>query len=398
VAQLSDVPKVLRAAGPVPFLKRIVREIVDDNLFTLAGGLAYSWLFAIFPFLVFLMNLFPLFARGHEQATKEGMRVFLFAALPDAAARILWEQMERRITNIVNDPNLFIASVSLLVALWAASKGVGVTMAAMEKCYELEKGRAFYTRRPMAFGLTLMLSGLVMVLVLLLPAGASFKAWITGGATSTSARAGVAPGESSFPGTPATQPSANSAHSATQPTTHPAAAKAKAVEHALAEHAWALRTFDVVRGLLAILVVLLILGLLYHFGPGVKHRWRYLTPGSVFVLASWVFIALAFRYYVNHFGQSKYQETYGSVGGVAILLLLFYLDALILLIGAQINSEIDFDVLQVPRGSRNFRLAERRVAGVSPAASPAPATPREIAKTPDGNGVGADVTISHGAD
>jgi membrane protein len=388
MARLSDVPKVLRAARPLPFLKRIVREIVDDNLLTLAGGLAYAWLFAIFPFLVFLMNLFPLFASGHELATKEGMRVFLFAALPDAAARILWEQMERRITNTINDPNVFIAAVSLLVALWAASKGVGVTMAAMEKCYELEKGRAFYTRRPMAFGLTLMLSGLVLVLVLLLPAGAAFKAWVTGGTTSTAMRAGIEPGAESFPGTPATRPSE---HSSTRPTTHPAAA---AVEHALAEHAWALGAFDIVRGLLAVFVVLLILALLYHFGPGVKHRWQYLTPGSVFVLGSWVLVALAFRYYVNHFGQSKYQETYGSVGGVAVLLLLFYLDALILLIGAQINSEIDFDVLQVPRGSRNFRLAEQR-AGVSP-----PTTRRGNVtdKTVADDVVDAESTVSHGAD
>jgi hypothetical protein len=240
----------------------------------------------------------------------------------------------------------------------------------------------------MAFALTLMLSGLVMVLVLLLPAGASFKAWITGGATSTAMRAGVTPGEQSFPGTPSTHPSE---HSATQATTQPAAA-ADAVEHALAEHAWALRTFDIVRGLLAVLVALLILALLYHFGPSVKHRWHYLTPGSVFVLASWVLIALAFRYYVNHFGQSKYQETYGSVGGVAVLLLLFYIDALVLLIGAEINSEIDFDVLQVPRGSRNFRLAERR-AGVSPMVRSLAASAKG-----DGNGVDADSTASHGAD
>src|SRR3954451_10258920 len=126
MARLRDVPVVLRTVRPWPFVKRIIREIVDDNLFTLAGGLAYSWLFAIFPFLVFLMNLFPLFARGHEAATKEGMKVFLFAALPDAAAQILWEQMGKRIPNIVSDPNPFIATISLLVALWAASKGVGV--------------------------------------------------------------------------------------------------------------------------------------------------------------------------------------------------------------------------------------------------------------------------------
>jgi membrane protein len=310
MARLADVPVVLRTVGAWPFLKRIVREVLDDNLFTLAGGLAYSWLFALFPYLVFLMNLFPFFAIGHEAATKDGMRVFLFAALPDPAADMLWNHMKGRIDAIIADRSAPIAVLSLLVALWAASKGIGVTMAAMERCYELEKGRAFYTRRPMAFGLTVTVSLLVFVLVLLLPAGAAFKSWTVGQAESVSY--------------------------------------------------WGLWAFDIVRGSLAVGVVVLILALFYHFGPSVKHRWNFITPGSLFVLISWVLVALAFRYYVNHFGKSKYEETFGSVGGAAVLLLLFYIDALVLLIGAEINSEIDFEVLKVPRGTRNFRIAERR--------------------------------------
>ena len=341
MARLADVPLVLRTVGAWAFLKRIVREILDDNLFTLAGGLAYSWLFALFPYLVFLMNLFPFFAIGHEDATKDGMRVFLFAALPDPAANMLWTHMQGRIDAIIANRSAPIAVVSLLVALWAASKGIGVTMAAMERCYELEKGRAFYTRRPMAFGLTLMVSLLVFVLVLLLPAGAAFKSWVTGGATPIAIRAGVAP------------------ESTTRPADSPSTAPATATAAEVAEHPWVLAVFDLVRGVLAIGVVVLILALFYHFGPSVKHRWRFVTPGSLFVLISWVLVALAFRYYVNHFGKSKYEETFGAVGGAAVLLLLFYIDALVLLIGAEINSEIDFEVLKVPRGTRNFRAAER---------------------------------------
>ena len=59
MARLRDVPIILRTVGPWEFLKRIFREILDDNLFTLAGGLAYAWLFAIFPFFIFLLALIP---------------------------------------------------------------------------------------------------------------------------------------------------------------------------------------------------------------------------------------------------------------------------------------------------------------------------------------------------
>ena len=312
MARLRDVPVVLRTVGTWAFVKRIVREILDDNLFTLAGGLAYAWLFAIFPFLVFLMNLFPLLYKSTEEAagTKAGMKVFLQTALPDPAAATLWNHMDTRIDAIIKSPSGWIASIGLLVALWAASKGIGVTMAAMERCYELERGRAFYTRRPMAFGLTMMVTALVFAIVLLLPAGAAFKAWIVGSSENVSF--------------------------------------------------WAIWIFDAIRGILAAATVLLILALLYHFGPSVKHRWTFLSPGSVFVFVAWIGLGLGFRYYVNHFGRSKYEETYGSVGGAAILLLLFYIDALVMLIGAEINSEIDFEVLKVPRGTRNFLPAEDR--------------------------------------
>jgi membrane protein len=311
MASLRDVPVVMRTVGPRVFARRIVREILDDNLFTLAAGLAYSWLFAIFPFLIFLLNLFGYVAGNKLDKLPDGLEVFLRAALPDPAANLLWTHMEERMVKVAANPSGWAMLISLAVALWAASGGVAVTMAAMEKCYELEKGRAFYKRRPMAFGLTLMVSGLVIVLVLLLPAGAAFKSWML---DTDSQRVSY----------------------------------------------WGLRAFDLVRGGMAIAVVLLILALLYHFGPSVKHRWQFVTPGAVFVLATWVLVGLGFRYYVNHFGKTKYEETYGSVGGAAILLLLFYIDALVLLIGSQINSEVDFEVLNVPRGTRNFRIAERQ--------------------------------------
>jgi membrane protein len=370
MARLSDVPVVLRAVGFVPFVRRIVREILDDNLFTLAAGLAYSWLFAIFPFLVFLLNLFPYLAGGRLAETRDGVQTFLKAALPDPAADMLWTHMSARIEKVVETPNPWVMIASLAVALWAASGGIAVTMAAMEKCYELEKGRAFYKRRPMAFGLTVMVSALVVVLVMLLPAGAAFKSWLI---QNNSERA-------SF---------------------------------------WGLWAFDTVRAVMAVAVVLLILAVLYHFGPGVRHRWQFVTPGAVFVLGTWVLVGLGFRYYVNHFGKTKYEETYGSVGGAAILLLLFYIDALVLLIGSQINSEIDFEVLKVPRGTRNFRVAERRLDQPAPAGASHEGSGRPVANADadavadtdadagvgvgEPAGVGAepgarDVAASHGAD
>ena len=327
MARLQDFPVVIRRIGWREFLRRVWRELGDDHLFTFAAALAYAWLFAIFPFIIFTLNVVTYLPVGNQKATQEGIHFFLQKSLPNLAADTLRDTVDNTLDKIRENRSGGVLSVSLLVALWAASGGVNVTMYVLEKCYELDKGqafRAFHTRRPMAIGLTAMVSALLLLVVLLLPVGATFKGWLLEN------RAGQV-------------------------------------------STWALFVYDTVRVCLAVAVALLILGVIYHFGPGVKHYWHLVTPGAVFTLTVWVLVGFAFRYYVNHFGASSYRETYGTVGAVAILLLLFYIDAVVLLIGAEINSEIDFELLQVPRGTRNFRIAERRVASVEPRPRPAPA-------------------------
>jgi hypothetical protein len=97
--------------------------------------------------------------------------------------------------------------------------------------------------------------------------------------------------------------------------------------------------WQVIRHGLALMFLLWVIALVYHFGPNVRQRFRLLTPGAVFTVFVWIVLGFAFRFYVDRFG--KYGQTYGAVGGVIILLFFFYLDALVLLIGAEINAEID---------------------------------------------------------
>jgi membrane protein len=307
MARLADIPIVLREVGLRPFARRVWNEVLDDHLLVFAGSLAYAWLFAIFPFFIFLLNLIPFLPLNENVAVRE-LEVFLKALLPDLAAQTLLDSMRGAIDNAIAHRRGGVLSASLLVALWGASGGIGVTMAALDKCYEIDRPRAFYKRRPMAFGLTAAAAVLVGVVALLLPAGAAFRDWVV---------------------------------QYRMPTVS----------------AWAIGSFDLIRGSLAIAAALAFVSLLYHFGPSVKRHYRFITPGSAFTLVCWVVIGLAFRVYVARFGEN-YHKTYGPVGGVAVLLLLFYVDALILLIGAEINSEIEYAVLKVERGSTNFRAAE----------------------------------------
>ncbi len=94
---------------------------------------------------------------------------------------------------------------------------------------------------------------------------------------------------------------------------------------------------------------------IYYFGINIRQRFNALSPGAIFTIGVWLILGIAFRIYVDRFALRSYDRTYGTVGGVCILLLFFYIDAVVLLIGAEINSEIDFEVLGVERGTRDFR-------------------------------------------
>ena len=103
------------------------------------------------------------------------------------------------------------------------------------------------------------------------------------------------------------------------------------------------------RYIVAIALMLAVLCLLYTFGTRVRHRFSFVTPGAIFTLLVWIILGESFRFYVDKFG--KYQKTYGAVGGVAIILLFFYLDALVMLIGAEINNQINLTINKLERSN-----------------------------------------------
>ena len=82
------------------------------------------------------------------------------------------------------------------------------------------------------------------------------------------------------------------------------------------------------------------MALIYYFAPDVKRQeWVWITPGSVLATVLWLLISLAFKFYVVHF--TSYNATYGTIGGVIVLMLWFYVSSLAVLIGAELNAELE---------------------------------------------------------
>jgi len=312
MARLRDMPTVFRTMGFIPFVKKVYFEINDDNLFTWAASLAYSWLFAIFPFFVFLLTLIPQLPHGWKTEAVERINSAV-KTLPHETQVTLRTYLEPKLNQLLYAPPpgiKGILSLGLVLTIWAASGGLNNTMAAMNKCYDVENPRPFYKQRPLAVGLTIVVATAILGVVILIPIGTLVTQYLT---TSADKMIGAI----------------NTSTATSLPT-----ASATSVLNPV----W-LVLWQVLRYGVGLALMLFVVTIVYHFGPAIKQRWRILTPGSVFTVVSWVLLGLVFRIYVDKYG--KYGQTYGAVGGVAVMLLLFYLDALVLLIGAEINAEVD---------------------------------------------------------
>lgn len=299
MARLRDVAPVLESFGTWAFLKRVWQQVNEDGIFVWASALAYSWLFACFPFLIFLMSLVPLLPLHTQKTASNVVADVVHHTLPAKAVPIIMDNIDA----VMNSPGRKgLLSIGLIVTLWAASGGMSMTMAALDQCYDIEHGRPYYKQRPMAIALTIVVTIFVLAVLVLMPIGTLVEQWLQS--------RGHLVGRVS---------------------------------------AWA---FDLARYGLAMVLMLAILAVTYYFGPSIRQKFQPISPGAVFSICIWVLLDLAFRFYIDRFG--RYEKTYGTVGGVAILLLFFYIDALVLLIGAEINSEIDFEILGVPQGSKDF--------------------------------------------
>jgi membrane protein len=293
MARLREVIPVLRTVGPWTFFKRIIREVIDDDVFSMAASVAYYWLFAIFPLLIFLVSLLPLLPVAMREDVKKQLQAQLTQYVPQASAGVM-----ENVKSVLDTPRAGLMSIGILLTLWAASNGISQTMAALDRCYDIARPRGFFAHRGVSILITIGFVFSIILVLLLIPISGvmldiltktipadRMPGWLQGGAR------------------------------------------------------WGI---DIARYSVGLTLVMLIISSVYQFGVAVRRRWTLITPGAVVCVAFVVLSGWGFSEYLNRVGQASYTATYGAVGGVVILLLLFYMYACAFLIGAEINSEIDF--------------------------------------------------------
>jgi membrane protein len=262
-------------------IKRTVHESTSDDAQGLASQLAYYFFLALFPALLCLLaiaSFFPL-----QNFTDDVIRL-----LGPFAPREVVEIIRQEMVKIAEGQHGGLLTIGLLGALWSSSSAMVSMIGAMNKAYDIDEGRPWWKVRLTAISLTVALSILIVVAFALIVAGPQIADWLA-------------------------------AHFAFG-----------------AVFVW---TWKIFQWPLAFGLVMLGIGLIYYFAPDAEQMWVWITPGSFVATLLWLIGSLAFRFYTVNFGN--YEATYGAIGGVILLLLWFYLSGLVIVIGAEMNAEIE---------------------------------------------------------
>ena len=298
-------PHEIPAKGWKDILWRTYEEITKDRILAVAAGVTFYGLLALFPALAALVSIYGLFA---DPATIQEHLNTIAGFVPGGALDVIGEQV-KRITSKGGGALGFAFFSGLAVSLWSANAGVKAVFDALNVAYGEEEKRSF-----IALNLRSLAFTLGIILFILVAVGAIV----------------VIPILLNLIGL------------------------GRATEWIISLARW-----PVLLG-----AIVLLLAVLYRYGPSRETaQWRWISAGSMVAAVVWVVASMLFSWYVAHFGN--YNETYGSLGAVIGFMTWMWLSSIIVLVGAELNAEIEHQTVQdttenpgKPLGERGARMAD----------------------------------------
>lgn len=256
----------------------------DDDIIDRAAELAYYFLFALFPALLFLSAMFGLFASTKTRSNVELM-LYLGRVIPPAAFGLV-ETTFAAMQKGVAAGNIVFGAIA---ALWAATYGMSSAQSVLNTVYRVKERRPFWKAKAIALAMTMAIFVLVFSAMVLLMVGDYITKWLVNDWNVNGSLTIV---------------------------------------------------WKIVQVLASLFFMELVFSITYHWGPDRRgHKWRWISPGSIVGICGWLAVSIGFRIYLHFF--NSYTLLYGSVGTVIILLTWFYVSGLMLLLGAEINATID---------------------------------------------------------
>jgi membrane protein len=264
-------------------LKRTLTEFQEDNLSDWAAALTYYGLLSLFPALIAMVSLIGIF--GDPQTTTQKLTDIITEIGPSSGA----ETFEGPIKSITENQSAagFAFVFGLAAALWSASGYVGAFTRASNIIYETPEGRPFWKLRPLQIAVTLAM----IIMMALLAVGLVLTGPVV-----------------------------------------------EAIADPIGLSSTAVDVWNIAKWPVMAAIFILMVDVLYYTTPNVKLRgFKWVTPGAILSIVVWAIASALFAFYVSNF--SSYDKTYGTLAGLVVLLLWFWITNLAILFGHQMNAE-----------------------------------------------------------
>lgn len=264
--------------------RRLRTRTQEHDLFGRCAQLSYYFLLAVFPLLVFLTTLLGYFAQAGSQLRSTLLR-YLATVMPYSAITLVQSTLEE-ISAAKGGGKL---SLSLLAALWVASSGMGAISDTLNVAYNVKETRPWWRVRLISIALTVAMTMMILTALVIILYGGRI---------------------------------------------------ADAIAQSVGYGAAFTIVWSIMQWPIALIFVFLTFNLIYYCAPNLpRRRWRWFSWGTTIAVILWLLISFGLRVYLHFF--NSYSVTYGSLGALIVLLLWFYLTGMAILIGGEINSEID---------------------------------------------------------
>ncbi len=274
----SSSPASSNSQSFFSIVRRVWDKIFEDDVFGRAAQLSYYWLFSLFPLMIFLTALLAYLPIPRKLD-------FWLGAMRNVLPLDAYKLVDNTFHEIVSYQRGGLLSFSIILAIWVSSSGMEAIISSINRAYRTTAPRAWWKERLLSIGLTLGLAVFVLSALMMVFFGEYIGLRIA---------------------------------------------------ELLGRGALFQTIFGIAQWPLTSILVLIGIDLIYYFAPNIKQSWKWFTPGAVFAVVCWLLISFGFRYYVSRFGN--YNATYGTLGGVMVLMLWFYLTGMVILIGGEINS------------------------------------------------------------
>lgn len=258
------------------FFKHLLRRIKASDVPGVAAQMAYFFLLALFPLMIFMVTLLGYLPIDPNE---------VFNVVKDFAPSDSLSLVQDTLQEVTSNENGGLLSVGFLGTIWSASNAMNAVIKGLNYAYDVKETRAFYVARGLSILLTFAFIIIIAVMLILQVFGQQI-------------------GEFAF--------------------------------EFLGMGDQFLIIWTWIRFLLPPVVLFLVFVGLYYLAPNLKVKYITVLPGAIFATIGWLIVSLGFSFYVNNFGN--YSATYGSIGGVIVLMIWLYLSAMIILVGGEINA------------------------------------------------------------